>query len=271
MIDFKDLGTLVTAIGRPEFGQLYFELFRTALDIEQCTVFAFPDNAQPQSVLLEGGSVEDRQQARQLASIFLAGDFRHDPNLRRAENAASAIMITQSAALIEDPEFRKRFYDDPNLEHELIILGSVGRALIYASYYRGVGKPAFSEEEATLLQPFAQLLLPMLHRHLELSNVATGGLAFTSEGDRTVDRSVLLRHLTEVMLTEGNGLSPREAEVCACIVAGYSALAISLNLGISENTVTTHRKRAYSKLNVSSQNELFLRYFSTVARTRLNG
>jgi DNA-binding CsgD family transcriptional regulator len=60
------------------------------------------------------------------------------------------------------------------------------------------------------------------------------------------------------------GLSPREAEVCAHIVLGYSTLAIGLNLGVSVNTVATHRKRAYLKLGVCSQNVLFERYFRLV-------
>jgi DNA-binding CsgD family transcriptional regulator len=37
-----------------------------------------------------------------------------------------------------------------------------------------------------------------------------------------------------------------------------------MHLGISVNTVTTHRKRAYAKLRVGSQNELFERYFTAV-------
>lgn len=58
--------------------------------------------------------------------------------------------------------------------------------------------------------------------------------------------------------------SGREAEVCAHIVLGYSTLAFGLRLGVSLNTVATHRRRAYLKLGVCSQNELFERYFRLV-------
>jgi DNA-binding CsgD family transcriptional regulator len=51
-------------------------------------------------------------------------------------------------------------------------------------------------------------------------------------------------------------LTAREAEVCACIVHGMSSEGIALELGISVNTVRTFRKRAYSRLNICSQNEL---------------
>lgn len=45
---------------------------------------------------------------------------------------------------------------------------------------------------------------------------------------------------------------------------GYSTLAFGLRLGVSLNTVATHRRRAYLKLGVCSQNELFERYFRLV-------
>ena len=56
-------------------------------------------------------------------------------------------------------------------------------------------------------------------------------------------------------------LSPREAEICAMILVGYTTLGISLNLEISINTVATHRKRAYKKLGIATQNELFCKCF----------
>lgn len=57
--------------------------------------------------------------------------------------------------------------------------------------------------------------------------------------------------------SSGPNLTPRQTEVCARIVLGYSILAISLELGITQNTVSTLRKRAYSRLGICSQNELF--------------
>ncbi len=52
-------------------------------------------------------------------------------------------------------------------------------------------------------------------------------------------------------------LSPRELQICEGIVLGKSSTAISLELGIAQSTVDTYRRRAYVKLNISSQNELF--------------
>ena len=52
-------------------------------------------------------------------------------------------------------------------------------------------------------------------------------------------------------------LSPREAEILQMVLKGHSNLSISLSLGITVSTVKTHRKNAYAKLGISTQQELF--------------
>ncbi|SFE55174.1 DNA-binding transcriptional regulator, CsgD family [Sulfitobacter brevis] len=52
-------------------------------------------------------------------------------------------------------------------------------------------------------------------------------------------------------------LSPREAEILQLVLKGHSNLSVSLALGITVPTVKTHRKNAYAKLGVSTQQELF--------------
>jgi DNA-binding CsgD family transcriptional regulator len=78
------------------------------------------------------------------------------------------------------------------------------------------------------------------------------------------ERERVYRSVCEVLFRSGHGLTPREAEVCASIVLGRKVDGTSRRLNISAHTVATHRKRAYSKLGVSSQNELFARYFDTL-------
>ena len=52
-------------------------------------------------------------------------------------------------------------------------------------------------------------------------------------------------------------LTRREREVIQYVLRGHSSGSIALNLEVSVTTIKTHRKRAYSKLNISSQSELF--------------
>jgi DNA-binding CsgD family transcriptional regulator len=52
-------------------------------------------------------------------------------------------------------------------------------------------------------------------------------------------------------------LTAREKEVCLRILSGYSSETIAADLGIGLNSAFTYRKRAYQKLGIASQNELF--------------
>ncbi len=51
-------------------------------------------------------------------------------------------------------------------------------------------------------------------------------------------------------------LSPREAEIVQLILKGHSSLSISIMLSIALPTVKTHRRNAYTKLGISSQQQL---------------
>ena len=52
------------------------------------------------------------------------------------------------------------------------------------------------------------------------------------------------------------GLSAREAEVAELIARGNSMAAIAERLVISENTVRTHAKHIYTKLEIHRRQEL---------------
>ena len=52
-------------------------------------------------------------------------------------------------------------------------------------------------------------------------------------------------------------LTSREAEVVQMILKGHSSLSISHALTIALPTVKTHRRNAYAKLGISTQQQLF--------------
>ena len=52
-------------------------------------------------------------------------------------------------------------------------------------------------------------------------------------------------------------LTKRESEVCERILVGFTSTGISLDLDIAESSVNTYRRRAYGKLGIATQNELF--------------
>lgn len=268
-VDVERMGGLVAALGSPRFGSQYCDLFSDFLSFDQCTVFAFKSAAAPDPVVLEGKSEQMRTIAQALAGEYVAGGFEHDPNVRRKHPSDVPTVHCLSANELTDRVYRLRYYDEPRLAHELVVLGQTGDTLYYSSFYRTDRQQGFRRSELDRMHGLARFALKALHRHLELLGAATLNLvpALTDIGDHSAAgdrRQRMLAHLKSVLLAEPYSLSPREAEVCAGIVLGYTTLGISLNFGISTNTVATHRKRAYRKLGVCSQNELFSRYFQLV-------
>lgn len=271
-VDLDRVGNLVAAIGSSQFGSHYRDLFSGFFSFDQCTVFAFRSSAAPDAVVLEANSERMRALTRSLANEYVAGGFEQDPNLRLEHQPGVPTVHYLKATELTNRIYRLRYYDEPHLAHELVVLGQTGDTLYYSSFYRTDKSAGFSVDTVERMNGLAGFAVKVLHRHLELLGgsaphatpaavIEPGGKALTTEGRRR-----MLRHLKDVLLAEPYALSPREAEVCAGIVLGYTTLGISLNFGISINTVATHRKRAYSKLGVCSQNELFSRYFQLVTQ-----
>ena len=79
--------------------------------------------------------------------------------------------------------------------------------------------------------------------------------------DRVADLVTTLRELPIAPPAPSRkhfGLTPRELEVIAVIVGGYSNSDIALKLSISEKTVKHHLTNIFEKLGVSNRLELAL-------------
>jgi DNA-binding CsgD family transcriptional regulator len=79
-----------------------------------------------------------------------------------------------------------------------------------------------------------------------------------ASSSREVMRNVVERYLTNRCdeLAEQHGLSAREREVFLYLARGYSHVYIAKELYVSENTVHTHVKHIYGKLDISSREAL---------------
>ncbi|MEO5597538.1 MAG: LuxR C-terminal-related transcriptional regulator [Novosphingobium sp.] len=265
--DFNRFGDLVATIGSREFGLAFYDLFRDLLEVDECTVFSFPDPTAPSSLLVEGNSDEELEMARRLAKDYVAEGFRRDPNLHNRRGLAVSVDIIDPRQIF-DLEYRRHYYDGPALAQELVVLAEVNGTLYYTSFYRRDAQRNFGEREVETMQAVGVFMVKALHRHSELISASNDvhELSFVhAASDMSADlRQRTLEYLRGILISSPGKLTQREAEVCAGIIMGYSTEAISLNCSISINTVATHRKRAYAKLAISSQNELFLRYFSAV-------
>ena len=58
-------------------------------------------------------------------------------------------------------------------------------------------------------------------------------------------------------------LSPRERHIVGLILEGHPTAAIAEKLALARGTVKNHRRSIYTKLDITTERELFLRYFDS--------
>ncbi len=114
-----------------------------------------------------------------------------------------------------------------------------------------------------MLEGVSRLLCTLLAKHHAMVKPSTMSLCPNNEMSDDF-RSDLKDRVRCALLKEDVGLTPKEAAICAAIALGQTATGIGFDHGISMNTVATHRKRAYAKLGIGSQNELFARYYESI-------
>lgn len=110
------------------------------------------------------------------------------------------------------------------------------------SFARPASQGGFPPELIAPLQPFYPLF-------------ATGFRALWSRHPQNTGRPEASHPVLEGFARDL--LSPREQQVVQMILKGHSSLSISLTLDIAVPTVKTHRKHAYAKLGISTQQQLF--------------
>ena len=73
-------------------------------------------------------------------------------------------------------------------------------------------------------------------------------------------------HLKYCVITQArrkkNALSKKEIEVMICVARGRSTNDISEKMGLSTNTINTHLKRIYHKLDVTDRVSATLRFLA---------
>ncbi len=235
---------LIDAVGRADFAPRLFELVHGAAACEHVSVFAFEGSQPPRTVLAE--NTGDTRLASSVAEKYVARYWRLDPANRvaaRAGQPAGSWGLRISANDITDSIYRGHCYTGVGLSHRLSISQSRNGMNYRLNVYCRRTRP-FSEGVMHRIFGSADLLMALVRRH-------------DAQG-HGVEPAITVSNFQERLKDAGPKLSKRELEVTALIAKGLSSHGIALELGVSINTVLTYRKRAYTRLNISTQNELML-------------
>ncbi len=242
------LDALTLAIGDDAYGERLFATARAVSEADHVLAFAFSPERSPRVVTCEGrieASLAAQCAADYVSSLYLLDP--HYPTIRRTGD---------TVAWFDYREHRSADHFDTTFLARLGASDVIGLALrhgeivCHVMVLRSEGR-TFAPSHRWLLGQVAEVVLASLHKHFSYVHALGGHNEF-----------VMDRVLAEAPLFAG--LTPRERVVCLGILTGYTSESIGINLSISVNSVLTYRKRLYEKLNISSQNELFMKMIAAM-------
>jgi DNA-binding CsgD family transcriptional regulator len=244
----QQMVSLIGALGTDAFEDEMLELQRSIAGVEHYSIYRVSGEV-PE--FLGGASVRGKHPAR------LTGA---DKRYRRtyAELTRAIEETHENARLVHDPIDSD---DDPGLVAALrhyhivdrvMLCGRVGDVLYAVTVLRSEEAGVFEKDALMRLESSSNLIIAICAKHASLH----------------WDRPRGVKIFESVEIIEGTirdatwGLSVRELQVAARILFGISALGISIDLGLGEDTIATYRKRLYARLSIGSRHELMQKYLS---------
>jgi DNA-binding CsgD family transcriptional regulator len=235
------LAPTVLAIGQPSFPRALIGSLREVANVGHCMVFAFEEERSVRCPFGLGNIGIGDELGAAYAGHFYAADPNRETILEQ-RSAQHPIVLPSFSRRMYSDNYRKLFFEDSRIVDKIAAAYWVGRTCFYVNFYRTLDQGKFTRSQAARLAGLAPVLTAIVARHCQTEDIAS-----TAE------------KLEKLFATADRftALTAREKEVCLRILSGYSAEAISAELGVSLHSTLTYRKRAYEKLGISSQNELF--------------
>ena len=233
------LSRIIAHIGTREFTAGALHEINYALPAGSWSVYRTATAAPPVCYLSDSYRRPDA--TAQCFRAYRDGLYRDDRTFEALAGSRLGILHL-SASDVRHPGHRRIIYEHHRLRERL----SAARrcddgAILSVNLYRHDDQPGFGDRELRLFEAMAQGLFAAVERQITLHGATrVHGL----------DRQHSLQRLAPDM-------PAREMEVCARLLQGMSHDGIACDLGISPTTVKTYRNRAFARLGIHRNNELF--------------
>ncbi len=256
---FQQMAHVVDCIGTSGFVESLFAALNSLAPAHAITVFLFPHEGLPSALFErdeEGPWMPEGNVRKYLEGFYLLCPFYR----------ASMDGIAPGCYRLSDvaPDHFKRseyylsFYQHARLEDELNYIVPLGPKLTIAVALASTCR--LSRQQVDELKRIAPWVLAVVRRHW-------GDLDADSLGGRF--ESALGRQINAALTKFGSSLlTERECLVAQYMLRGHSIRSLAERLGISEDTVKTHRKHLYAKLDIAKQSELFSLFIDSVAQAQ---
>lgn len=264
---FKESADLVMSLNTEKFASQLDDRLRDVADFDLSCIFRYWGQNRPK--LLHDGLHNVSPPV--VMDNYLGGTYLLDAVYTACRRRTPAGLY-RLADLAPDAFFEGDYFNSPDvhpcismqsgaLSEEIVFLGAdTGGTYLAYSLLRQNGRPAFSDSEFSALQEIAPMVIALIVQQWKEQ------FAHPSHPRESYSEVAAIEHAFASFAA--NRLTTREQTVISLILRGHSSGSIGHNLQIAEGTVKIHRKNIYSKLGISSQNELFNLFLQHVLSTR---
>ncbi len=242
------LTRLVKAIGTEVFETDLLGLLNTVAPVDYCVVFTCDQSGSAGHLFTHGHLAADT--AHRLAEDYVKRYHADDPNYQKVLAGQSTDeLIPLDLDSHYDAAYRNHFFDRVDLVDKASTISKVEHGSVYCNFYRMGRSGRYSAADWELLEQVLPLLTSLIAQHYEILQLRGSPQAGSA---RSMVHNIISKNHPPF-----TDLTRREREVCERIVLGYTSVGIGLDLNIAPSSVITYRRRAYQKLGIASQNELF--------------
>ena len=256
----EGLTALTQAAGSAAFEQTLFKFMNKLLPVDHCAVFTYGPRAGAGHLFTTSRMDEAASQA--LAEDYVGGYFERDPNFPKiqalAQGGGEPLRMDRDEAY--DASYRQRFFERTELVDKASTIASTAEASVYCNFYRMARSGPYTGDEWQQLGRVLPLITSLIALHYRLNP--------KSGSDEEASPQSLVHSVINMAAPPFDRLTSRERDVCARILLGFTSEAIALDLGIAATSVVTYRKRAYAKLGIVAQNELFSLCLAAIDRLK---
>lgn len=246
------LGRLVDTIDNGQFFPRLIESLREIAACDSIVVLSYHRNRSPM-VLCEQLAPRDREA---LFGSYFKGSYLLSPFYLKWLEGRDTVELYRLREIAPEGFFDSPFYTDyylgSGLRDEIGFLVPIDRdTSVLLSLGRTASLGRFSAAELALLGALKSVVSSGVRKHAALA---------ASPRSRQLGRQ-----LSERLSNFGTGiLTEQERRVARLLLRGHSSKSCARELEIAPTTERVHRRNIYAKLGISSQAELFARFFESL-------
>jgi len=248
----EGLTQLCRCMGTPAFESCLLKLLNKVTPVDHCVVFTYGESGAGHLFTHGRMRVEE---AQQLADDYVRNFHEQDPNFPQLSSAIKGFndrLIPLAANEDVDVAYQNHFFDRHDLIDKASTIGKVEQGSVYCNFYRMGRSGPYSDKDWRLLESILPLVTTLISTHYRILQLSPADKQEQYRNARSLVHNIISKNVSPF-----SQLTPREREVCERILLGYTSVGIGLDLNIAQSSVVTYRRRAYEKLDISTQNELF--------------